>query len=270
MPAPVASLLSMTAKRHFAGLGIQLPVAWSDMGPLYPQAFSPAERVTPGNPSGTLFREPTANHYHTEAARVVGRGLSQFIDEISAAIAAAIGQWMRTASVVSVAINGPVGMVSPGGITGPSLTPLILAKAPQRTEMETLYSRAVARAVADGWARWQQGLSGTLHYPSFAAAPAPMAPPTPNAPAPLVTFASAGEGALAPAALKQAMSAALGGDGQHAGALFDALANAFYNHFQTFKTSTQVSGVIGTGPVSMMPSGPVAGGSAIPVPGNFV
>ena len=75
---------------------------------------------------------------------------------------------------------------------------------------------------------------------------------------------------LAPNPLSRSMSAAMTRDGQHAAALFDAVSNSFYTHFQTFKSSTMVTRVIGTGPVSVPPSGPVTGGTVVPTPGNFV
>lgn len=270
MPPPTATALRNIAKRTFCAKGIQLPVDWNDMGPLFPEAFTPPERSGQGNPADTLFHEPTRNRYHIDAARTVGRDMARYLDDISAAIADAIDKWMRMASVVSVLINGPIGTLPPGGVTGPSLTPLILSRAPRRTDMEDAYANAIARAVGDAWMRWQQGLSGVLQYPSFAAAPIPMAPPTPNAPAALIMFASSGEGALAPAPLARAMAVAMRGDGQHAGALFDAVAEAVYTQFQQFKTTTQVTGVLGTGPVTAPPAGPVTGGSVIPTPGNFV
>jgi hypothetical protein len=269
MPAPSANTLSQTAKMIFSGKGIRLPVNWQDMGPVYPQAFTPAERAAQANPPGSLFHASTLNKYHTDAARTLGRAMEQFIDDMSAALSDAIGKWMRTAAVVSVTINGPIGTLLPGGVTGPMLKPLIMARAPVKTEMDHKYSHAVAEAVSSGWASWQQGLSGMLSYPSFAASPTPAAPPTPNVPAPLVTFGSSGESALAPGPLKEAMAAALGQDGQHAGTLFEAIAGSFYTHFQTFKLSTLVSGVLGAGPVAM-PPGPVAGGAVMPTPGNFV
>jgi hypothetical protein len=270
MPAPLSTALSATAKLNFAGQGIQLPVNWQDMGPLYPKAFTPAEQQTQSNAPTNLFHEPTVNRYHTDAARTVGRSMERYIDGICVAIADAIAKWMRIASVSALTINGPIGTLLPGGVVGPPLQPFILAKAPQATEMESEYSRAIAKAVSNGWQYWQQGLSGVLNYPTFAAAPMPMAPPTPNTPAPLVTLGSSGEGALTPLPLKNAMSAALQKDGQHAGALFEAVAQSFYSHFQTFKTSTLVSNVMGTGPVTVAPSGPVAAGTVIPTPGNFI
>ena len=270
MPAPNPKALGDTARRHFNSKRIALPVDWHEMGPLYPQAFTPSEQQSQPTPADNLFYEPTRNRYHVDSARVIGRSMANYIDGVCAAICSAISRWMQMASVASATINGPVGMLSPGGVTGPGLAPLIRAKAPQKTGMETEYSDAIAKAVGDAWAAWQKGLTGVLSYPSFASAPNPAAPPTPNIPAPLISFGSAGESALAPSALSRAMAAAMTADGQHAGALFDVLARAFHSHFQTFKTVTLVTGVIAAGPVGGIPSGPVVSGGVIPSPGNFV
>jgi hypothetical protein len=247
-----------------------LPVDWNDMGPLFAQAFPPSERSGEGNPAGNLFHEPTRNRYHIDAARTVGRDMARYLDDIGAAIADAIDKWMGMASVVSLVINGPIGTVLPGGVCGPVLKPLILMRAPLRTEMETEYSNAIAQAVSDAWMRWEQGLNGVLEYPAFAAAPIPMAPPTPNVPVPLIMLGSSGEGDLMPTVLAGAMAAAMTSDGQHAVTLFDAVAVAVYTQFQHFKTATQVVNVLGTGPVTVPPAGPVTGGSVIPTPGNFL
>ncbi|MBI5896138.1 MAG: hypothetical protein HZB24_09115 [Desulfobacterales bacterium] len=270
MPAPLGTALSASAKLNFAGQDVRLPVNWRNMGPLYARAFTPAEQHTQSNTPTNLFHEPTSNRYHTGAARTVGQSMERYIDGICAAIADALAKWMKMASVSALTINGPIGTLLPGGVTGPPLKPFILAKAPRGTEMEREYSQAIAEAVSDGWFSWQQGLSGVLNFPAFAAAPMPMAPPTPNTPAPLVTFGSSGESALTPVPLKNAMAAALRKNGQHAAALFEAMAQSVCSHFQTFKTSTVVSHVMGTGPVAVAPSGPVTGGAVIPTPGNFV
>ncbi len=270
MPAPIAAAVSETAKLNFAGQGIKLPVDWTDMGALYPKAFTPPELSARGNPPTNLFHEPTLNRYHTDAARIRGQSMVRYIDGISAAITDAIDTWMRMASVVSVLINGPIGTLLPNGVTGPLLKPFIVAKAPCKTAMETEYSNAIATALSNAWSMWHLGLSGVLSYPAFAAAPMPMAPPTPNVPVPLITFASSGENMLSPTVLSRAMGAAMSKDGQHAQALFDAVAGSFYTHFQTFKSSTMVTRVVGTGPVAVPPSGPVTGGTVVPTPGNFV
>ncbi len=270
MPAPLPGALSESAKLNFAGQGIHLPVGWRDMGALYPQAFAPVDLSTQPNVSANLFHEPTLNRYHTDAARVVGRAMGIYIEGICVAIADAIDKWMGMASVISVLIEGPIGALLPEGVSGPLLKPLIMAKAPQKTDLEREYSNAIAEAVSNGWFNWQQGLSGTLDYPTFVAAPMPLAPPTSNTPVPLMTLVSTGENALSPLGLKIAMARAMKKDGQHAANLFDAVAQSFYTHFQAFKASTLVSNVMGTGPVAIPPVGPVTGGSVIPTPGNFI
>lgn len=270
MPAPSAVAVSETAKLNFAGQGIKLPVNWQDMGPLYPQAFTQPQLCSQPNVPTNLFHEPTLNKYHTDAARIIGQAMARYIDGICAAITDAIEKWMQMASVAAVLIEGPIGTLLPQGVIGPVLEPFIFAEAPKKTEMEIAYSNAIARAVSNAWEEWQMGLSGILTYTTFAAAPMPVAPPTPNDPAPLLIFTSAGENMLAPPALYRAMSAALPEGGQHAEAMFDAVAKAFFTHFQTFKTSTLISNVMGTGPVTVGPTGPVTGGMVIPSPGNFI
>lgn len=270
MPVPIAAAVAQTARLNFAGQGIKLPVDWKDMGPHYPKAFTRPQLNAQPNAPTNLFHEATLNKYHTDAARITGQAMGRYIDGICVAITDAIGKWMRMASVVSVLINGPVGTLMPKGVIGPALKPFILARAPKHTAMETEYSNAIASALSNAWSNWQSGLSGVLTYPTFAAAPVPMAPPTPNVPVPLITFVSSGEGQLSPTLLSRAMMAALSGGGQHAAELFDAVTSAFYTHFQTFKTSTLVTRVMGTGPVTVPPTGPVTGGMVIPSPGNFV
>jgi hypothetical protein len=59
---------------------------------------------------------------------------------------------------------------------------------------------------------------------------------------------------------------------QHAADLFDALAQAFSVVFQTFKATTLVSNVLGTGPIPtfappVVPVGPVVAGTATGAPG---
>ncbi len=238
MPAPSAEALASTAKRHFSAQGIELPMKWQSMGSLYPGAFSPPEQATPANPSTTLYHEPTRNRYHTGAARTLSSEYEKYIDGISAAIANAIDKWMKIASVVSVNVVGPVGTLLPGGVTGPALYPMIMAEAPQKSDSDRKYSRAIAAAVSDNWNAWQQGLAGVLNYPGFTGAP------TPNTPAPLMTLASEPEPGLAQHNLAGVMQRNLNDPGAlHAPTLFASLANAFSIHFQAFKTNTLVTGV---------------------------
>lgn len=238
MPAPTSEAVSTSAKQYFSSKGIELPMRWQSMGDIFPQAFQPAERRTPANPSDSLFHEPTLNKYHTDTAYTLSRNYEIFIDGISAALTSAIEKWMKIASVVSVNVLGPVGTLLTGGVTGPELYPLIMADAPQETESDLKYSRAIAAAVSDNWSAWQLGLTGLLNFPGFTGAP------TLNAPAPLMSLMSETETGLAPHNLSGVMWRNLDDPGAlHAQPLFESVAHSFYTHFQVFKTSTLVTGV---------------------------
>ncbi len=238
MPTIPEAELSDTTKQYFSDKGIKLPMNWSDMGENFPGAFTQPERNTGANCPNTLFHEPTLNKYHTGAARTLARHYEQFIDGICASISSAIDQWMKIASVVSVTVNGPVGTLMPAGVEGPELKPLIMAEAPQATQRELKHADAIATALSESWAAWQQGLSGILNYPGFNGAPMP------NVPAPLITLISEAEMQLSPDNLRDRMSWHFDDPGAlHARDLFDSVARAFYTHFQEFKLNTLVTGV---------------------------
>ncbi|MCK5506355.1 MAG: hypothetical protein KAJ10_14420, partial [Thermodesulfovibrionia bacterium] len=206
----------------------------------------------------------------------IGQQYAKFIDGICGAICDGIDKWMKMAMVASAIINGPVGTVLPGGVTGPPLFPLIFATAPKSTPQEMKFSNAIANAFGTLWQPWHMGLTGVLSYPAFAAFPGPMAPPMPNIPVPLITLSSPGEAGLSPSSLKGMMNANLGDPkAQHASDIFDAISKAFNNVFQIFKASTLVQNVLGMGPIPtfappFVPVGPVLMGSVIPTPGVLV
>jgi hypothetical protein len=276
MPAPQKAQLAEPAKLLFKSKAIGLPMGWSDpTGNQYPDAFAVSERVTPPDPA-SIFLAKSPNKYHVDTQKEVGKGFADFIDGISDAIAIAIRQWMMMTSVAGMIINGPVGVVAPGNVVGPPLSPLIMMSAPRKTPQLLKYSQAVAQAVGTAWQTWQAGLTGQLMYPPFAAFPGPMAPPMPNVPMPLIAFSSPGEAMLSPSSLKGMMIANLGDpDALHHQELFDAIAQSFNLAFQIFKASTLFQNVLGTGPIPtfappFVPVGPVVMGTSIPTPGVLV
>jgi len=275
MPAPQKSMFASLAKTNFALKGIVLPIEWEDPGKQYPDAFSEDEKVVAPNAPMNLFREESLNKYHVKSAKVLGEQFDQFIESTCAAICDGIDKWMKLVTVSNVVINGPIGTLIPGCVLGPPLSPLILATAPKNTPQELKYSNAIANAFGSLWQPWHMGLSGILSYPTFAAFPGPMAPPTPNVPIPLITFTSAGETGLSPGSLKSMMEANLAEpDALHSSDLFDAISQAFNTVFQLFKTSTLIQNVQGTGPIPtfappFVPVGPVLAGTVLPVPGAF-
>lgn len=277
MPAPQKVMLAELAKANFIAKNIKIPTDWSYPGDQFPKAFSLTELFYIPNPPTNLFLEATLNKYHVEAAKTIGEAFAKFIEGICGAICAAIDKWMKLTTITGVIINGPVGMLTPSGVKGPPLAPLIMASAPKEKPQELKYAQAIANALGNLWQTWHLGLSGTIMYPpTFAACPAPVHPPTPNLPLPLIALSSPGESGLSPTTLKSTMENNLGdARALHAQELFEAIAKAFNTVFQIFKASTLVQNVLGTGPVPtyappFVPVGPVVGGVGNSPPGCLV
>lgn len=273
MPAPQKAQLAQLTKLLFTTKMVGLPTDWKPPGKQYPDAFQKGELAVPPNPPNNLFREVSLNQYHVDTAKKIGKAFEDYIDGICDGICDGIDQWMKLTAFAGVIINGPVGVVTPGMVQGPPLAPLILNKAPMNTDQERKYSNAIANALGTLWQAWHMSIAGVLQYPAFAAFPGPMAPPTPNVPIPLVALPSAGEAGLAPQPVKGLMFTNLADPkALHAPELFEALATAFNVVFQTFKLSTTVNNVMGTGPIPtfappFVPVGPVVGGIGNSPPG---
>lgn len=268
-------LMAMTAKSLFVAKNIRLPVSWRQPGNQYPDAFRPGERMVAPTSPINLFREPSLNDYHVRTAQGIGDKFSAYIDGITKAICDAVDKWKDLTMITGI-INGPVGMVLPGGFLGPNITSLILSTAPMNTDQEQKYSLAIAASIGQGWQNYQTALLGTLLYPSFAAVPSPMAPPTPNVTMPLIVYSSAGTAFLAPGQLAAMMTALLGDPtAMHAQALFDSIAKSFFIVAQLFMSTTTVQNVLGIGPVPafappVVPVGPVVCGNTLPKTGVLV
>jgi hypothetical protein len=107
-------------------------------------------------------------------------------------------------------------------------------------------------------------MPGLPLFPSFAAVPGPVAPPMPSVPVPLAALAG-----VQPTPQKQFIS--LTPTQRRA---CEAVVDAFGPTVGIWRTSTMVS-VLGTGPVPTfappyVPVGPVVGGIATGIPGQFL
>jgi len=263
--------LSMQTKTYFASKNIQLPLEWEQPNDQFADAFTDNEKSTNYELNIKLFQSVTQNWYHVESAKVQSEKYENYIDGICGAVCDSIHKWMKMASVCGVVINGPVGLLLPGCVVGPDITPIILASAPKNTYQEMKYSKAIAKAIGYCWQRWHLGLCGILSYPSFASFPGPVAPPTPNSPIVLEAFSSSGEYSLSPSILKKRMSENLADSkALHSQELFESISNAFYFVFSIFKKITLFQNILGTGPVPSFAAtgaGPVIGGSVYPSSG---
>ena len=115
---------------------------------------------------------------------------------------------------------------------------------------------------------------GLPWYPSFAAFPGPMAPPTPNVPTPLVACTHDAGRVSAPT-LKDAMGRRLHTTDADATHFFDAVATGFSMAVTQWLPAQPVTNVLGKGPVPTfappyVPVGPVVMGDNIATPGHLM
>lgn len=240
----------------------------------YRMVFSPEERnAVPYSPP--LFRAASGNRYHVEIQTMLCIQIGGYIDQWCAAICGAWNQWQAAATLTGVIINGPTAVG--GQVMGPPWTPMILAAAPKKTRMLRKYSRVIANVIGSAWPQFEATVKvpGLPWYPAFAAFPGPMAPPTPNTPVPFAALTQVPT-SISRAVLKGQMVAQLGDPhGSFMGELFESLSTAFEQCYNTWKVSTQVTQVLGTGPVPtfappFVPGGPVVAGVGNMIPGGFV
>lgn len=280
MPAPQASMMQMLAKTLFSANAIKVPANWQQPmgkpGDQYGKSFKMTEKMVPPDTMvPPLFQPASLNKYHVDTQKKLNQEYGSFIDGICSAICSAWSQWQSTATMSGIIVNAVTAM---GGVlVGPPWTPLILASAPKEKPLELAFSTTIANVIGTGWLQWQNTVKvpGLPWYPAFAAFPSPMAPPTPNVPTPLASLINVPV-SVSKAALKGQMVGQLGNpNAPYHQELFDCVAGAFEQCFNIWLPATQVTNVLGTGPVPsfappFVPVGPVLGGMATMAPGGLV
>jgi hypothetical protein len=198
------------------------------------------------------------------------------IEPLCKAVSSAHEQWRRQAFLRGLRINGPV--ATGGSLEGPALEPLIR---PGLTPLAgkswaVRYGAAVAASLGEAWTEYQRSFSvpGLMWYPTFAAFPGPMAPPTPNVPTPLAACAM-DRSRIAASGLKERMTRRLGAPGPLSTQLFESIAQAFEAAIVQWLSVQMITNVLGKGPVPTfappyVPVGPVVMGDNVAVPGHLV
>jgi len=185
-----------------------------------------------------------------------------FVGRLSDAVATGWATWQSAASLVGVSVNAVT--ASGGTLIGPPIAPSIVGAG--TTTDETIAAASLAGALQAAHFNWQGSfkLPGLPLYPSFAAFPGPVAPPTPGTPMPVITVpANVGAFELAPSLVFAPDPVAL--------AAARAVAGGFQVAFMLWLATTNLVNLLGTGPVpSFSPPdvmvGPVVGGVALGVP----
>lgn len=274
-------MMQQLARLKFAGFQLKVPQNWQTPSgdpdaKHYGDAFKPEEKNTaPAVGTPPLFMPASMNKYHTDAQKMHHGKVGSFIDGVCSAICSAWSTWQSSATMTGIMVNAVTATM--GQIVGPPLMPLILAQAPKASPMELKYSNVIATVISNGWMSFTATVKipGLPFYPAFAAFPGPLAPPMPNVPVPFAALTQVPV-SISTNVLKMQMVGQLG-DPQapfHA-ELFEAISHAFEQCYNTWKVSTMVTNVLGTGPIPTfappyVPVGPVVGGMATMAPGGFV
>jgi hypothetical protein len=197
-----------------------------------------------------------------------------YITAVSTAICNSWRIFQSQAKLIDVVINGPT--ASRGRMTAPPIAPLFVSQLPREL---TELSDPVANAFSAGMAAWTESVSvpGLPWYPSFVALPMPVAPPTPNVPC-VLRVLNMNPMPMSQSILNAKMVQGLPRANRAAAltlAVLNAMASSLDKVFTQWLVMTQVTNVMGTGPVPTfappyVPVGPVVGGAGNMMPGGLI
>jgi hypothetical protein len=205
---------------------------------------------------------------------------------IAKATRAAFGQgvndWIIASYVQGGWVRGPNAELTPGSLKSSVDVEQRMVHALAVGRVPAAVAQALARELGGAWREWADGFRLSLAgaYPTLAAVPGPVAPPTPAAGAyPVSRGTSAGEYRLSAATLSPRLVSALQG---HAGRDIPGLNNAIKDltswveaSFRDWQLTAQIVGVMGKGPIPSfappyVPVGPVVMGDNISGPGHVI
>jgi hypothetical protein len=270
-------MMQQLARAKFMSFGLKVPANWQAPADQdqYDRAFQASEKnTTPGTPP--LFQPASMNKYHTDSQKMHIAKIGSFIDGTCSAICSAWDKWQKAATMTGIMVSGPV--ASLGQVVGLPLQPMILADAPKGSPMELKYSNVIATVISTAWLAFTATIKipGLPLFPMFALFPGPVVPPPgiPN-PTPVpIGLLTQMPMSISTTALKGQMVGQLGDPRApfHA-ELFESIASAFEQSYNTWKLTTMVTQVMGLGAVPtfappVAPAGPVMG-TATMMAGGF-
>jgi hypothetical protein len=186
-----------------------------------------------------------------------------------------VNEWIGSAQIKGGQVSGPSARLTPGSLVSDANIEVKMFQKLLGSKVPSEISRALAKELAAAWNDWARGFQMQIPnaYPSFAAFPGPVAPPTPAAAAfPLSQGASVGEASLkAPilasklAAAVRMQSKAVAGSPDQA---LKSLADWVESSFNEWKGLARLVGIVGKGAVPTfappyVPVGPVIRGDNV-------
>jgi hypothetical protein len=193
-----------------------------------------------------------------------------------------VNEWILRARVKVGRVQGPTAELTPGSLSSDVNFEASIQQVMAATRVPTQVSQILARELWSAWKEWADGFRMTISgaFPTFAAFPGPQAPPTRAAQPgyPLARGSSGGEYRLQAATLQSRLTASLRTTAPREvlvmGTELGRLSTWVEASFRDWKTSAQIMGLTGQGPVPAfappyVPVGPVVGGDNIATPGNL-
>jgi hypothetical protein len=183
-----------------------------------------------------------------------------------------VNDWIGKARIRGGQVKGPDATLTPGSLVSDGNIETMVFQKLISSQVPAEIARAVATELAAAWNAWAAGFQIQVPgaYPSFAAFPGPIAPPTSARPIALAQGTSAGEASLKASVLAAKLvpavrAQAIKGRGGAPDQAMKSLAAWIDSSFQEWKSLVQLVGVMGTGRVPTfappyVPVGPVVMG----------
>jgi hypothetical protein len=180
-----------------------------------------------------------------------------------------VNEWIGKATIQGGKIQGPVAEIPKAGLTSPIQFEPNIVKALSAAGASPAVARGLAKELWSAWKAWADGYTAVMSgaFPTFAAVPGPVAPPTPAIPFPVARGTSTGEVRLKKGLLSQSLKRAASTPGTAAPEkAIDSLAEWVDSSFSDWKTLAVFSGIMGEGRSAgyappYVPVGPVTIGS---------
>ena len=194
-----------------------------------------------------------------------------------------VNEWIGKARIRGGQVMGPTANLTPGSLVSDGNIESKIMQKLIGSQVPSEIARALAKELAAAWNGWAAGFQMQIlsAYPTFAAFPGPVAPPTPAAtgPVPLSNGSSAGEAGLQSSILVYKLGSAVK---LHAGKAsgppdqaLKNLANWVESSFAEWKSLARLGGLMGKGSVPTfappyVPVGPVVMGDNLSTGPVFV
>ena len=185
-----------------------------------------------------------------------------------------VNEWIGSARIKGGQINGPSATLTPGSLVSDGNIESRILQKLSGSQVPAEIARALAKELAAAWNDWAKGFQMTIPkaYPSFAAFPGPVAPPTPALGAFAVSLGSSvGETSLRASVLAGKLASAVRVSAGKAGAAssdqaLKILADWVESSFNEWKGLVKLVGIVGSGDVPTfappyVPVGPVVRGA---------